>query len=209
MWLVLCAGLACAVIGTGGFPESLRRLSNRPGPKSLQSGSPIHLTHRSSRYETRIIHANEKFVQADTLTTSNRLPGLVPGDEVSCQVPGRDGAINFWSVVGEVDTEGRIKLIKLHAFKRCNRRCESRDTSCHGAIAYVNGREAMMINLSASGVCLQTNDDLPLGDRVKVKLPDANTVVDGWVLSFEDSSPFEPTGRKMRIRFERPLAGLK
>ncbi len=207
MWLSI-ALVSVAAIGGGGFLAKWNRDRSRPGPRQLKSGTKIQVTRRSSRYYSKIISASDQVVKLDPIRATRRLPGLIPGDTVSCLVPAVGGAITFWGSVTKVDSEGRIELSNPHEFKRVNRRSEKRDSSCHGVQALVNGGDATMVNISSTGACFRTNQELPLGDRITLRIPTSPGPIDGWVLAIEEAGAYSPAGRLIRVRFERPLAGL-
>jgi hypothetical protein len=114
---------------------------------------------------------------------------------------GQEGRLLFRTQVISRDSEQHLIEIGLpEVIPAANRRTEHRRTDFKYRDVFVSGRRMKIRNMSAHGLCAETDSPLIPGDWVKVELPN-NTVAFAWVLA----NDFIDNQRIARFRFEEAV----
>ncbi len=203
-WLLL---LACA-IGSGiaaGWLMQDRSHARRM--RGLRAGQPVRIVGAGGIARAQLKSIGRRGLRLGAPLVLDRAWNPEPGQKIMVQAPSDEGVISFSARILSVNASSGEVLIESPGYlKAVERRCEPRDASCAGTSAMVNGHAGRIINLSASGARLMTGAPIRPGDEVDVELPLGLGLAEGWALSVEPG--FEKSQRDVRIRFDRPLAGL-
>jgi c-di-GMP-binding flagellar brake protein YcgR len=127
------------------------------------------------------------------------------GQRLMVQCPTDDGLISFTTHISDVKPDGLIVVQKPEYLRRIERRSEPRSSLCFGRPIQINGRPAVLVNLSAGGAKVMAQAPIHPGDELDVELPDGMGKAEGWAL---DAVPLESDEWSVRIRFDHPLSGL-
>ncbi len=198
--------LLAAVVGGGILVGWLMQARKTEAKASLlKPGQPLRLIGPGGVSRSTLRSVRRRTLEITPPLTLDRAWQPESGQRLMAQCPVEDGLISFTTHIIEVKPEGFIVVQKPEYLRRIERRSEPRSSLCFGRPIQINGKPAVLVNLSAGGAKVMAQSPIHAGDELDLELPDGMGKAEGWAL---DAVPLESDEWSVRIRFDHPLSGL-
>ncbi len=197
--MILILGMAVA---------SLLHRSKSPVKLALKEGQVVRIIGRGGAGRRPILKSTLKTVVLGEAVPGSRNVRFGVGQSASIQAADRHGLIHLRvNVLAHNEEQTCIVVRPEGPIRLTDRRSDSRRLDLAHEIAFVNGIESWVMNLSAGGarVCIPETEELRTGDFVKISLPQGLGATEGWVL---ESVPGPGADHALRIQFVAPLKRL-
>lgn len=204
-------GLFMAVFGASWAVASFRNSRPRQAEqlREIPENAKLRLIAPGGSYRSRFISlGSEGLVVSAPLQQSHFVP-LHESEKIVVQIPLADGILTFHTDICERRNEGHELVLRApERVRKSDRRSEPRYTKWAGLHAAINGRKSEIVDLSAGGARIYTDQPISAGDHIRVSLPEGLGEAWGWALETIPASRHAVRGAELRIQFEAPLSGL-
>ena len=184
-------------------------VSSRGHRVELEANVPVRLLGAGGSYRCHYLRTDGKRLVFSSPLQADRYVPLRAGEKVLVHAPGNGHFLAFRSEVLRNSSERHEIILQAPSYvRRIDRRSEFRSTGCAGEDVLLNGDVAAIVDLSANGACVLAASVPDAGERIILSLPSGNSHAFGWVLDSMPAAFGNYAGRKVRIRFFKPLSGL-
>ncbi len=204
-------GLFMVVFGASWAVGAIRSSKPRQAEelRDIPENAKLRLIAPGGSYRSRFLSLSEAgMVVSAPLQQSHFVP-LHEGEKIVVQVPLSSGILTFHTEIVKRRSEGHELVLRLpERARKSDRRSEPRFTKWSGEKAAINGRTSEIVDLSAGGARIYTDQHVAAGDHIRVTLPEGLGEAWGWALEIVPASRHAVRGSELRIQFEAPLSGL-
>ncbi len=194
--LYLAGALLASVAGGYAFTT----VSNRRRRVSPAIGTTLRIRAHAGVYRSKLLAIEGDFWRISVPLQRNHYVPLRDGERITIEAPVKGGVYLFKTLVRCFDEDRNELLFEVPVLTAPReRRLEPRRTRYEEVL--IDDSPALLVDVSRHGAKLRVNRRIPLGERIKLRLPEGMVV--GWVI---DVAPIRTgEGEYLRVRFETPL----
>lgn len=163
-------------------------------------GTTLRIRAHAGVYRSKLLALEGDFWRISVPLQRNHYVPLREGERITIEAPVKGGVYLFKTVIHRFDEDRNELVFEVpHLTAPRERRSEVR-RSRHEDVM-IDESPALLVDVSRHGAKLRVHRKIPLGERVKLRLPEGMVV--GWVI---DVAPIRTgEGEYLRVRFETPL----
>lgn len=189
---------ACIVSAIGGYAFTSLVARRRFAPPTV--GTTLRIRAHAGVYRSKLLALEGDFWRISVPLQRNHYVPLREGERITIEAPVKGGVYLFKTVVHRYDENRNELAFEVPPLTRPReRRSETRRTRHEEVL--LDDSPALLVDVSRNGAKLRVSRRVPLGERIKLRLPEGMVV--GWVI---DVAPLRSgEGDLLRVRFETPL----
>jgi c-di-GMP-binding flagellar brake protein YcgR len=163
-------------------------------------GTTLRVRAHAGVYRSKLLALDGDFWRISVPLQRNHYVPLREGERITIEAPVKGGVYLFKTVVHRFDEDRNELVFEVPPLTAPRERRSEARRSRHEEVL-IDDAPALLVDVSRHGAKLRVTRRIPLGDRIKLRLPEGMVV--GWVI---DVAPLRSgEGDLLRVRFETPL----